>query len=122
VKPHRFFRRADHDVHLELAVNVAQAALGDEVEVPTVDGALDKMVIPAGVQTGDTVRLRGRGVPYLRRDGRGDMIITVQVLTPTNLTPEQRALLMELGKTLDKEVVPQRERSFLDRVREALGV
>jgi molecular chaperone DnaJ len=122
VKPHRFFRRADHDVHLELAINVAQAALGDEVEIPTVDGTMEKMVIPAGVQTGDTVRLRGRGVPYLRRDGRGDMIIAVQVLTPTNLTPEQRALLMELGKTLDKEVVPQHERSFLDRVREALGV
>lgn len=122
VKPHRYFRRADHDVYLELAINVAQAALGDEVEVPTVDGATEKTSVPSGVQTGDTIRLRGHGVPHLRRDGRGDMIITIQVLTPTNLSPEQRALLTELGKTLDKEVVPQRERSFLDRVREAFGV
>ncbi|MGC8879068.1 MAG: molecular chaperone DnaJ [Anaerolineae bacterium] len=122
VKPHRFFRRVDHDIYLELAINIAQAALGDEVEVPTVDGTMHKLIIPAGTQTGDTIRLRGLGVPYLRRDGRGDMIVTIQVLTPTNLTPEQRALLIELGKTLDKEVVPQRERSFFDRVREALGV
>jgi molecular chaperone DnaJ len=122
VKPHRFFRRVDHDIHLELAINIAQAALGDEVEVPTVEGGTHKLIIPAGTQTGDTIRVRGLGVPYLRRDGRGDMIVTIQVLTPTNLTPEQRALLIELGKTLDKEVVPQRERSFLDRVREALGV
>lgn len=122
VKPHRYFRRSDHDIHLELAINIAQAALGDEVEIPTVDGGTYRMIIPAGIQTGDTIRLRNLGVPRLRRDGRGDMIVTIQVMTPTNLSPEQRALLTELGKTLDKEVVPQRERSFLDRVREALGV
>ena len=122
VRPHRYFRRAENDLHLELAINIAQAALGDEVEVPTVDGVTQKMAIPAGVQTGDTIRVRGRGVPHLRRDGRGDMLVTIQVLTPTDLSPVQRALLMELGNTLDKEVVPQRERSFLDRVREALGV
>jgi molecular chaperone DnaJ len=66
--------------------------------------------------------MRGKGVPYLRREGRGDQLVTIQVLTPTNLDEFQREMLMELGKTLDKEVVPQRERSFLDRVREALGV
>ena len=122
VKPHRYFRRLDHNIHLELAINIAQAALGDEVEVPTVDGTMEKLTIPAGTQTGDTLRMRGKGVPYLRRDGRGDQIVTIQVLTPTNLTEHQRQLLMELGKTLDKEVVPQRERSFFDRVRDALGV
>jgi molecular chaperone DnaJ len=122
VKPHRFFRRSGHDLHLELAINVAQAALGDEVEVPTVDGATEKMSIPPGTQTGDSLRVRGMGVPYLRRDGRGDEIVTIQVLTPTNLNEYQRDLLMELGKTLDKEVVPQRERSFFDRVRDALGM
>lgn len=122
VKPHRFFRRVDHDIHLELAINIAQAALGDEVEVPTVDGTTEKLVIPPGVQTGDTLRMRNKGVPYLRRDGRGDMVITLQVLTPTNLSPRQRELLTELGKTLDREVVPQRERSFFERVRDALGM
>jgi len=122
VRPHRFFRRMDHNIHLELAVNIAQAALGDEVEVPTVDGDLEPMTIPAGIQTGESIRMRGKGVPHLRRDGRGDQIVTIQVLTPSNLSEHQRQLLLELGKTLDKEVVPQRERSFFDRVREALGV
>lgn len=122
VKPHRFFRRLDHNIHLELAINVAQGALGDEVEAPTVDGIVEKLIIPAGIQTGEAIRMRGKGVPYLRRDGRGDQIVTIQVLTPTNPTEHQRELLMELGKTLDKEVVPQREKSFFDRVRDALGV
>ena len=92
------------------------------MEVPTVDGNMEHMTIPAGIQTGETIRMRGKGVPYLRREGRGDQIVTIQVLTPTNLDESQREMLMELGKTLDKEVVPQRERSFFDRVRETLGV
>jgi len=125
VKPHAYFRRADDTIHLELAINVTQAALGDEVEVPTLDGN-ELMTIPAGTQTGDTIRLRGKGVPRLRRDGttasRGDQVVTIQVRTPTNLTKEQRNLLLELGKTLDREVVPQREKSFFDRIRDAFGV
>ena len=125
VKPHAYFRRMDDTIHLELAINVTQAALGDEVEVPTLDGN-ELMTIPAGTQTGDTIRLRGKGVPRLRRDGssikRGDEVVTLQVRTPTNLTKEQRNLLLELGKTLDREVVPQREKSIFDRLREALGV
>jgi molecular chaperone DnaJ len=125
VKPHVYFRRNEDTIHLELAINVTQAALGDEVEVPTLDGK-EMMTIPAGTQTGDTIRLRGKGVPRLRRDGsnmgRGDQIVTLQVRTPTNLTKEQRHLLLELGKTLDREVIPQREKSFFDRIRDALGM
>ena len=79
------FRRANDTIHLELAVNVTQAALGDEVDVPTLDGN-ELMTIPAGTQTGDTIRLRGKGVPRLRRDGttakRGDQVVTIQVRTP----------------------------------------
>jgi molecular chaperone DnaJ len=125
VKPHVYFRRNDETIHLELAINITQGAIGDEVEVPTLDGK-EMMTIPAGTQTGDTIRLRGKGVPRLRRDGsnlgRGDQIVTLQVRTPTNLTKEQRQLLLELGKTLDREVVPQREKSFFDRIRDALGM
>ncbi len=125
VKSHPYFRRQDDTVHLELAINITQAALGDEVEVPTLDGN-EMMTIPAGTQTGDTIRLRGKGVPRLRRDGsnagRGDQVVTIQVRTPTNLTSEQRHLLLELGKTLDREVVPQKEKSFFDRIRDALGM
>jgi molecular chaperone DnaJ len=125
VKAHPYFRRQDDTIHLELAINITQAALGDEVEVPTLDGN-EMMTIPAGTQTGDTIRLRSKGVPRLRRDGsnagRGDELITIQVRTPTNLTPNQRNLLLELGKTLDREVVPQKEKSFFDRIRDALGM
>lgn len=125
VKEHVYFRRNDDTIHLELAINVTQAALGDEVEVPTLDGK-QLMTIPAGTQTGETIRLRGQGVPRLRRDGstsgRGDQVVTIQVRTPTNLSKEQRHLLLELGKTLDREVVPQREKSFFDRIRDAFGV
>ncbi len=125
VKPHLYFRRHEETIHLELAINITQAALGDEVEVPTLDGK-EMMTIPAGTQTGDIIRLRGKGVPRLRRDGsnmgRGDQIVTLQVRTPTNLTKEQRHLLLELGKTLDREVIPQKEKSFFDRIRDALGM
>ncbi|MCK6629373.1 MAG: molecular chaperone DnaJ [Anaerolineae bacterium] len=125
VKPHDYFRRNEETIHLELGINITQAALGDEVEVPTLDGK-EMMTIPAGTQTGDTIRLRGKGVPRLRRDGsnmgRGDQIVTLQVRTPTNLTKEQRHLLLELGKTLDREVIPQKEKSFFDRIRDALGM
>ncbi len=125
VKPHRHFRRAGNDIHLEMIINVAQAALGDEIEIPTLDG-VKKHIIPAGMQTGDSVTLRGLGVPKLRRDGsnagRGEQIVTFQVKTPTNLSKQQRDLLLELGKTLDREVVPQREKSFFDKVKDAFGV
>jgi molecular chaperone DnaJ len=126
VKSHAYFRRQDETIHLELAINITQAAMGDEVEVPTLDGK-EMMTIPAGTQTGDIIRLRGKGAPRLRRDGssvgRGDQVVAIQVRTPTNLTSEQRHLLLELGKTLDREVVPQKEKSFFDRIRDAfLGV
>jgi molecular chaperone DnaJ len=125
VKPHPYFRRMEDTLHLELQINIAQAALGDEVEIPTLEGS-EKRTISAGTQTGDTVVMRGLGIPKLRRDGsnagRGDQVVTIQVRTPTNLTKHQKELLQELGKTLDREVVPQREKSFFDKVRDALGV
>ena len=125
VKPHPYFRRIENNIHLELIINIAQAALGDEVEIPTLEGT-EKRPISPGTQTGDNIVLRNKGVPKLRRDGshagRGNLIVTIQVQTPTNLTNQQRELLIELGTTLDKEVVPQREKSFFDKVRDALGV
>ncbi len=125
VKAHAYFHRVDNDIYIPLDINIAQAALGDEVEIPTLDGK-ETMKIPAGTQSGDTIRLRGRGVPKLRRDGtslgRGDQIITLQVRIPLSLTKGQRDLLLELGKTLDKEVIPQKEKGFFDKIRDALGV
>lgn len=120
VKPHPYFRRRDSDVLLELAINIAQAALGDEIAVPTLDGEVP-LKIPTGTQSGKVFRLRGKGIPRLRRNGRGDQLVIVQVAIPTRLTDEQSQLFKELSKTLGKEVIPQTEKGFFDKIKEALG-
>ncbi len=119
VKSHRFFQRRGDDIILHLNINVAQAALGAEVEVPTVDGT-HTLRIPAGTQPGQTFRLRGKGVPHLQRNGRGDQIVVVNVEIPTRLDERQRALFRELAQSLGTEVKPQ-ERSFLDKLKDLLG-
>jgi molecular chaperone DnaJ len=115
VEPHRYFRRQDNNIILELAINVAQAALGDEVMVPTLEDE-EKLAIPPGTQTGKVFRLRGKGVPYLRRNGRGDQLVIVQVAIPTDLSDEQKGLFGDLAKTLGKEVIPQQEKSFFEKM------
>jgi molecular chaperone DnaJ len=119
VKPHKFFRRRENDIVLDLDINVAQAALGAEVDVPTVDGPAH-LKIPAGTQPGKVLRLRGKGIPYLRSSGRGDQLVVVNVDIPARLTNEQRLLFEQLAKSLGSEVRPQ-ERSFLDWLKETLG-
>ena len=121
VKPHPYFRRRDDDVVLEVAINVAQAALGDEIVVPTLDGD-EKIAIPAGTQTGRVIHVKGKGIPHLRRPGRGDELVVVQVSVPTSLTAEQRELFGKLAKTLGKEVIPQNEKSFVDKLRDLFTV
>jgi molecular chaperone DnaJ len=121
VKPHAYFRRREDDVVLEMQINVAQAALGDEIEVPTLDGK-EKIAVTAGTQTGKVYSLRGKGIPHLRRGGRGDELVVIQVVTPSNLTPEQRELFAKLAKTLGKEVIPQNEKGFLDKLKDMFTV
>ncbi len=119
VQPHKYFRRRDHDIMLDLNINIAQAALGDEVTVPTVDGDTF-LKIPAGTQPGRVIRMRGKGVPHLRSSGRGDQMVIVNVSIPTSVTNEQHELLEKLGKSLGTEVIPQ-ERGFFDKLRDVLG-
>jgi len=119
VRKHPYFKRQNHDIFLELPINVAQATLGDELEVPTLNGS-EKLIIPAGTQTGETFRLRKQGIPYLRGEGRGDQLVTVYVVTPQKLTLEQRQLFEELAATLGEEVIPQGEKGFFDRLKEVL--
>jgi molecular chaperone DnaJ len=121
VKPHPHFRREDRSILLELGINVAQAALGDKIRVPTLEDD-EELTIPAGTQTGQVFRLRGKGVPYLRRNGRGDQLVIVRVMTPTKLTSQQKDLLRELGKTLEREVVHETEKSIFDKFKDALGI
>ncbi|MGC9347434.1 MAG: molecular chaperone DnaJ [Anaerolineae bacterium] len=121
VKPHEYFKRRDTDVILEVKINVAQAALGDTVTVPTLDGSR-QITIPAGTQSGAIFRLRGLGIPQLRGNGRGDELIVTQVAIPKRLTDEQRELFEQLASTLGTEVVVEDKQSFVDRVKEALGL
>ncbi|MGH2625877.1 MAG: DnaJ C-terminal domain-containing protein, partial [Anaerolineales bacterium] len=119
VKPHRYFRRHDDDLLLDLRINMAQAALGAKIQVPTLDGEAP-LTIPAGTQTGDVLRLKGKGVPRLQAAGRGDLLIVITVDIPSSLSTKQKDLLRELGETLGGEVIPQ-EQTFLDRIRDLLG-
>jgi len=119
VQSHKYFRRRDNDILLDLNINIAQATLGDEVDVPTVDG--DSLLkIPAGTQPGKVIRMRGKGVPHLRSNGRGDQMVIVNISIPTTVSNEQRELFEQLGKSLGTEVIPQ-ERGFIDKLRDVLG-
>jgi molecular chaperone DnaJ len=120
VKPHRFFRREGSDVYYDLPISFAQAALGDEVEVPTIDGS-DMLTIPAGTQTGKTFRLREKGIPHLRGMGRGDEHVSVRVRTPAQLSARERQLFEELAK-LDEHRIKPNERGFFDKVKDSLGI
>jgi len=119
VKPHATLKRNGTDLVYELPLSIAQAALGDTVEIPTVDGP-EKLEIPPGTQYGRTFRLSGKGVPHLRSGRRGDQITFVRVVIPTNLTDEQKKALRELGGVTGK---PQQiEKGFFDRFKEAIGL
>jgi len=119
VKPHKFFKRRENDILLNLDINVAQAVLGAEVDVPTLDGD-EKLRIPAGTQPGKVFTVKGKGVPYLRRRDRGNQLVIVNVAVPTKLTKEQRELFETLAESLGTAVKPQ-EKGFLDWLNEALG-
>ena len=120
VQPHKFFKRRENDILLNLDINVAQAVLGAEIEVPTLDGDA-KLKIPNGTQPGKVFHIKGKGVPHLRRkDHRGDQLVLVNVDIPAKLTKEQRELFEQLAATLNAAVKPT-EKGFLDWLNEALG-
>ena len=119
VRTHKFFRRRKDAITLDLNINVAQAALGADIEVPTLDGK-ERLSIPPGTQPGKVFTLKGKGVPHLRGRGRGDQMVVVNVEIPKNLDGDQRELFEQLGGTLGTEAFPA-ERSFVDWLRDALG-
>jgi molecular chaperone DnaJ len=110
VAQHEFFQRHEDDIIYELSINFAQAALGTEVTVPTIEGKEIKLKIPTGSQTGKVFRLKNKGVPHLRRRGHGDQLVTLLVVTPDALTKKQRQLFQELAETLDPGKSPAEKR------------
>ena len=110
------FEREGADIFYELPINFAQAALGDEVDVPTVHGKV-KLKVPAGTQSGTVLRLRGKGAPRLRGSGMGDQHVTVRVVTPKHLTDKQREAMQIFGKEAGTHV--EGEGNFFDKVKDA---
>jgi molecular chaperone DnaJ len=120
VQEHEFFKRDEDDIILDLPLNFAQAALGDEVEVATIDGRAT-LKVPPGTQTGRIFELKDKGVPHLRGGGRGDQIVRVRVVTPTNLTAEQKKLFKELGGSLGTATLPHEDKGFFERIKDAFA-
>ena len=103
IRPHPLFKRDGSSVLFTLPISFAQATLGDEVEIPTLDGKV-KYTIPEGTQTGTVFRLKELGIPHVRGKGRGDQFVTVRVVTPENLGVAQKALLLEFSKSMGETV------------------
>jgi molecular chaperone DnaJ len=120
VAPHERFERVEDHIVLELPVNVAQAALGAELSIPTLDGDME-FEVPAGTQSGEDFVIRGKGVPHLRAAGRGDMVVRVTVVVPETLTDEQRGLLEKLAETMGTPTLPKRGKGFFERIRDAMA-
>jgi molecular chaperone DnaJ len=118
VEPDRRFARRGADLVYDLPVTFSQAAIGATIEIPTVAKNV-KVKVPAGVQTGHIIQLRGKGLPHLRRGGTGDLIVRVIVVTPTDLTPEQREVFESLAK-IESPARPEEDGAgFWQRVKEA---
>jgi molecular chaperone DnaJ len=124
VRKHQFFERDGQDILYTLPINFAQAALGDEIEVPTVDGKV-MLKVPAGTQSGKIFRLKDKGVPNVRGGGRGDQHVYVKVVTPTDLSREERELFEQL-RGASKKPSQAHEKAekggIFDKVKEGLGL
>ena len=125
VEPHPHYRRQGDDLLYELPLNMAQAALGDEVTIPTLEESQEVLKVPPGTQAATVFRIKGKGVPRLQRGGRGDLLVIANVIVPRELTQRQRQLLDELATTLEN---PQEDPAqnghkdtWFDRLRDVLG-
>lgn len=119
VKPHKIFNRRGNDIHCEVKITFPQAALGDEIEVPTMDGKA-ALKIPSGTQNGTTFRLRNQGIPDVHGYGRGDQHVRINVKVPTKLSDRQKELLREFADLSgDKPVEVAGEKGFFEKVKDA---
>lgn len=118
VKPHDFFEREGDNIYCEVPLTYTQAALGDEIEVPTVHGNV-MLKIPAGTQSGKVFRLKSKGVPNVRGYGQGDQHVIVKVITPTKLTDKQKELLREFNEIGGNDATDEQGDSFFQRFKKA---
>jgi molecular chaperone DnaJ len=117
VAPHPIFERVEDDLHLRLNINFAQAALGDELDVPTLEGE-HKLKIAPGTESGEVITLRHKGIAHLRGGSRGDLHVHVQVTTPKKLSGDQKKLLQQLQESLEKD---GGGKNLFEKVKDAFG-
>ncbi len=115
VKPHKLFRRVGNDVVVGTDLNFTQAALGDEIMVPTVDGKV-KLKVPAGTQTGATFRVRDKGMPNIHGYGQGDLHVQVKVKVPKKLDSKQKELLRQFSKARGEKPLKENEKGLFEKV------
>ena len=120
VSPSDFFTRVGDDVVCTCPISFAQAALGGLIEIPTLEGKVGKLTIPAGTQPGAVLKVKGRGIPRRIAGGRGDQLVEVKIEIPTQLTPAQRDLIAKLAEDLGEKVQPQ-QASFMEKLRNLFG-
>jgi molecular chaperone DnaJ len=109
VKPHKYFRRKENDIYMEIPISFVTAAVGGEIEVPTLDGKT-RYKIPEGTETGAIFRIKGKGIKYLKREQFGDLYFTITIETPQNLTSSQKELLKTFNSTLSKSQEPKQKK------------
>ncbi len=119
-KEHPNFQRQGDDLLLELPISIPQAVLGDQVEIPTLEGRVN-LKISAGSQSGMLFRLRGKGIPHLQHYGRGDLLVRIMVWIPSHLGPEERVLFQKLSQ-MEAIKPPKEDRGFFHKIKDALGV
>lgn len=117
VQPHAVFKREGNHVIIDAEINFAQAALGDEISVPTLEGQA-KLKVPEGTQSGTVLRMRNKGIPDVRGYGRGDQHVRIKVVTPTRLTSKQRELLREFGR-IEGQKSRGADKGFFEKVKDA---
>jgi molecular chaperone DnaJ len=120
VRPHPVFQREGTTLMTRVPVSFTTAALGGCVEIPDLDGSTTRLEIPAGIQSGTQLRLRGKGMPVLQGRGRGDLVVEIVVETPTRLSRRQREILEEFRATETGEECPE-SRGFFERLKQAFG-
>ena len=117
VSEHEFFHREGHDLHCTIPVSFPQAAMGAEIEIPTLEG-VHKLKIAEGTQSGTVIRVKGKGVPVLNGHGKGDIMVEVKVVTPTKLTKRQKELMAELAETTKVDNTPSKDGGIMSKVKE----
>ncbi len=117
IKPHRIFTRDDLNVHCEVPISFVQAALGAKIDAPTIDGKVE-LTIPEGTQSGAVLRIRGKGIPQLNGDKRGDEFVKIKVLTPKNLSSRQKKLLREFEDGGSDSTNNPEKKSFIDKLKD----